>query len=198
MANCCLNTIRIEGPEADLLLLKQRINAVRKEKNKKGWDLYRLLLRLGVQEETAAAADCRDDFTGGDATIEDGVLHLDTESAWSFADEGWELLRTMFPEIDVYYLAEEPANGVFVTNDIARKYFKSIYYLDFSEDGEESQTEYFDDEKSLVDYVRDNFDNSVSTFRQARQALTDFSNSGRDSYAELLTISYDNESNLIH
>lgn len=197
MANTCINLIRIEGPEKDLLALKDHINAVRKdEKARRYRNLYLLLLRLGYPEAETKKFDIREDFTGGDAEIENGILKLDTESAWSFQCSGWEAVRKKFPAVSIYYLAEELGCCVFETNDTAGRHFPYKYCLDWWDeklcDGE---TEYFNDDCSLIEYVHDHFDSSVGTFEQAKKALEAFGE--KDNLANLTEIQYNSEYELL-
>lgn len=198
MSNTCMNTIRIEGPEKDLLDLKDHINAVRKDEKAKHYrNLYLLLLRLGYPQSEAEEFDIREDFTGGDAEIENGILKLDTESAWRFQSSGWEAVRKKFPAVSIYYLAEELGNDIFETNDTARRHFPYKYCLDWWDEQEgNGETEYFADDCSLIEYVHDNFDSAVGTFEQAQKALQSYNKSPYDSYANLTEIHYNTEYNL--
>lgn len=197
MSNTCMNTIRIEGPEKDLLALKDHINAVRKDEKAKHYrNLYLLLLRLGYPQSEAEGFDIRDDFTGGDAEIENGILKLDTESAWRFQSSGWEAVRKKFPAVSVYYLAEELGNCVFETNDIARRHFPYKYCLDWWDEQEgNGETEYFNDDCSLIEYVHDHFDSTVGTFEQAEKALQAFGE--KDNLANLTEIHHNTEYELL-
>lgn len=199
MANICINSIRIEGPEKDLLTLKDHINAVRKDKKSSHYrNLYLLLLRLGYPESEAKKLDIREDFTGGDAEIENGILRLDTESAWSFQSSGWEAVRKKFPAVSIYYLAEELGNGLFETNDTARRHFPYKYCLDWWDEEEgNGETEYFNDDCSLIEYVHEHFDSAVSTFEQAEKALQTINETPLDSYANLTEIHYNTEYQLL-
>lgn len=199
MANTCINTIRIEGPQKDLLALRDHINAVRKDENAKHYrNLYLLLLRLGYPQSEAEEFDIREDFTGGDAEIENGILKLDTESAWSFQSSGWEAVRKKFPAVSIYYLAEELGNCVFETNDTARRHFPYLYCLDWWDEKKgDGETEYFNDDNFLIEYVHDHFDSTVGTMEQAEKALRAYNNSPDDSYANLTEIHYNTEYQLL-
>lgn len=197
MSNTCINTIRIEGPEKDLLALKDHINAVRKEEKAKHYrNLYLLLLRLGYPQSEAKKFDIREDFTGGDAEIENGILKLDTESAWRFQSSGWEAVRKKFPAVSIYYLAEELGNCLFETNDTARRHFPYKWCLDWwDEEIVDGATEYFNDDCSLIEYVHDHFDSTVGTFEQAQKALQAFGKN--DNFANLTEIHYNTEYDLL-
>lgn len=197
MSNTCMNTIRIEGPEKDLLALKDHINAVRKDKEAKHCrNLYILLLRLGYPQSKAEEFDIREDFTGGDAEIENGILKLDTESAWRFQSSGWEAVRKKFPAVSIYYLAEELGNCLFETNDTTRRHFPYKYCLDWWDEREgNGETEYFNDDCSLIEYVHDHFDSTVGTFEQAEKALQAFGE--RDNLANLTEIHHNTEYELL-
>lgn len=199
MSNCCLNTIKIEGPEPDLLSLRDHINAVRRDPLSKQYrNLYLLLLRLGYSEEEAKNTEMREDFTGGDAEIRDGVLCLDTESAWDFQGAGWEMVHSKYSNCSIYFQAEEFGCDIFCTNDTSGHLFPDKYCLDWGDDETgECDMEYFHDDCSLIEYVHDHFDSTVGTFEEAKAALKEFSEGNRcDAYANLYEISYMTEYNL--
>lgn len=198
MSNTCTNSIRIEGPEKDLLALKDHINAVRKDEKAKHYrNLYLLLLRLGYPKSEAEEFDIREDFTGGDAEIENGILKLDTESAWRFQSSGWEAVRKKFPAVSIYYLAEELGNCLFETNDTARRHFPYKYCLDWWDEGiGDGETEFFNDDCSLIEYIHDSIDSTVGTFEQAQKALRAY-NESPDSYANLTEIHFNTEYELL-
>ncbi len=186
MANTCFNSIKIEGPEKDLTILRDHINAICKNRHNNIYrDLYLLLLRLGISKKKAQDAEVRDDFTFEGATLENGILSLNTESAWNFQLSGWELVKKALPSIKIWYLSEELCNDIFITNDHDRRLFTTKWFLD----SEDVEPEYFDDDDSLIKYVHDNCDSSVNTMEDLRRFLDDAESEGR--FFSLHEISYD-------
>jgi len=176
MANTCFNSIRITGPQEHLEKLQQlitdiaRIFETRYEKSM----MYSLLKSLGYHDHDLYAnpdADYREEFKpdalGAPLKIEDGVLELSTESAWDFHTESWELIRKALPGTQVYYLAEELCGDVFITNDVERRFFKTKWYLD----SEEVDSEYFNDNRALVEFVHDKLDSTVETIEDVHAFL---------------------------
>ena len=199
MANTCFNTIRIEGPAKDLESIKAHIDSViRNEDNSEypnGYGLFRLLLLLGYKADELMDTGCRDEFYEH-PEIKDGILHLSTESAWCFQDEGWKLVKRKYPKNSIYYVAEEFGCDVFETNDTDRKHFKTRYALDWGDESGDGEVAYFDDTCSLIEYVHDQIDSGVGNWQEMKEALEGL-NDGEDSFPNLHTITYDNTFELI-
>ena len=100
--------------------------------------------------------------------------------------------------MSIYYLAEELGNCIFETNDTARRHFPYTYCLDWwDEEIGDGETEYFNEDSSLIEYVHDHFDSTVATFEQAKKALRAYNDSPDDSYANLTEIHYNTEYDLL-
>lgn len=58
-------------------------------------------------------------------------LKIEYESAWRPANEIWETVFQKYaPSCHFYWYAEEPGSEVYMSNDIAKKYFDHDYVLD--------------------------------------------------------------------
>ena len=196
MSNCCCNIIKIEGPQADLLSLRDHINAVRALPLSMDYShLARLLLRLGYSEKDIDGIDLRENFTGGEAVVENNILTLDTESSWDFKGSGWEKVHSKYSNCSIYFSAEEFGCDIFETNDTSGHLFGSKYCLDWADDAEGTgETEYFADDCELIEYVHDNFDSTVGTFEEAKAALGAFEEDESGSrFVSLHEIEYNTE-----
>lgn len=200
MSNCCCNIVAIEGPEADLLSLRNHINAVCSLPLNTGYShLALLLLRLGYSKDDLKDLALAEDFTGGKAVIENGILTLSDESANTFKGDGWEKVHAKYSKCSIYFCAEEFGCDIFETNDTSGHIFGSKYCLDWADDEAGSgEVEYFDDDNALIEYVRANFDPSVNTLEQAKAALDVFEEDDTsDRFASLHEIEYNTEYKLL-
>lgn len=90
-----------------------------------------------------------------EAYIEDGVLYISEESAWSRGSSMRQLVEQMnIPEdpdndLIVYFKSEEPGFEIYETNDDEGLYYSERFVFDTSEDGRE----YYSNIKDLCDDV---------------------------------------------
>lgn len=194
MANCCCNSIKVTGPEKDLKKLSKHICAVIDDAKKINIYNYPgmddLLQALGYTPEQLKDIRRREWFNNDKPKIEDGILSLCTESAWSFQGEAWELVKKKYPKLDIYFQAEELGNDIFCTNDTTGKYFPERYLLDWNKDGN-GEMEFFNDNDDFIKYVKDNIDEEINDFESAMKALKDINENGvEDDFAYLHEVEY--------
>lgn len=195
MANTCCNTIKVTGPEKDLDQLNKHICAVIDDAKKTSIYNYPgmndLLQALGYTPEQLKDIRRREWLNNDRPKIEDGVLSLNTESAWNFQGEAWELVKKKYPSLDIYYQAEETGMDIFCTNDTTGKYFQDKYLLDWYRD-DDGEMEYFQDDTALIEYVQKNIDSTVSTFEDVQELLDTINKESDDNFARLHKIEYEN------
>lgn len=73
-----------------------------------------------------------------------------TETAWGEINEVWDLVMRHYKTLEYYYLAEEPGNLHFVTNDVNEEHFPESFYV---YDDVNNQTEYPQCEEELLKYM---------------------------------------------
>lgn len=56
--------------------------------------------------------------------INKSTLKFTTYTAWCSCYELFELICQKFPSLDYYFISTEPNNGVYITNDNEKKYFR--------------------------------------------------------------------------
>lgn len=173
MANTCCNSIRIDGPAADLKKIHAAALAAQNEINVEKSDLYRMLERLGATEERLEGIRCREDYTGGPVEYDEETetVIIESESANSFQHDAWQLVKKMFPKVSIYYRADEPGNMLFVTNDVYGVHFHTRLRVDWSTADGGGEIAYLDDPDEFVPYVKKNINPTVETEEQARLAL---------------------------
>lgn len=172
MANTCINQIKITGDLKDLKTIHDKIeNALRNGTN----GYHRLnakdFLSLFNVEKKCIPHDLREDITDIDE-IKDDVLRIWSESSWNFKQEIWRALRTKFPEIKIYYLAEEFGNDVFETNDPTGTFFPQKFALDYEQVGNpDAGIEYFNSEEDLLKFCRKTFKKRYSSAENVKKKL---------------------------
>lgn len=148
-----MTTYVLVGSQADVEKIK---SAVEHHESEEGgdpdWEGY-TLKALGITnlEKRSIRGFIRDkDYIGpiGDG---DAQLNLYAEEAWS-RTEFAELLGEKFPDVDVWWMAEETGMGIYQTNDSEGGFFPERYFVDTCIDGE-YESEYFCDEQAAYAWI---------------------------------------------
>ncbi len=101
---------------------------------------------------------------------DDGAVRFNVMSAWSEPYEVIQLLHFKYPNLEFYFLAEEPGMGHFVTNDKSGEQFPERYYFSEPDDCEP----FYYEEEELEDFLRDVgkfLGKEVKTAEEARDAI---------------------------
>lgn len=119
-----------------------------------------------------------------EAYIEDGVLYISEESAWSRGSSMRQLVEQMnIPEdpdndLIVYFKSEEPGFEIYETNDDEGLYYSERFIFDTSEDGRE----YYSNIKDLCDDVNSYLeeDNDFKAFDDVVEHLNKYNKENED------------------
>ena len=95
-----------------------------------------------------------------DFSLDDGVLSIDTETAWSEMQEVRQFIQKVYPSLEIFYYEEEPGWGIYQTNDHDKRFFSFRYILD---DLEGDGPEYYDDTDSLLEAASEIFGKELKT-----------------------------------
>ena len=110
--------------------------------------------------------------------LHDGIFELDTETAWGEMNEVWDLVMSHYETLSYYYLAEEPGNLHFVTNDIDEEYFPENYYI---YDSVLSQTEYAHCDEDLLEYMAKTLEvEKIDSLKELDKLLEEFDENNPD------------------
>ena len=119
-----------------------------------------------------------------EAYIEDGVLYISEESAWSRGSSMRQLVEQMnIPEdpdndLIVYFKSEEPGSEIYETNDDEGLYYSERFIFDTSEDGRE----YYSNIKDLFDDVNSYLEeeNDFKAFDDVVERLNKYNKENED------------------
>ena len=95
-----------------------------------------------------------------DFSLDDGVLSINTETAWSEMKEVHQFIQQIYPSLEILYYEEEPGWGIYQTNDHDKRFFSFRYILD---DLEGDGPEYYDDIDSLLKAASEIFGKELKT-----------------------------------
>ena len=101
-------------------------------------------------------------------SLNNGVLSIDTESAWSEMQEVRQLIQTIYPSFEIFYYEEEPGWCSYETNDHDKRFFSQRYILD-DLDGE--GPEYYDDIDSLLKAASEIFGKELKTMADLNEIV---------------------------
>ena len=85
-----------------------------------------------------------------DFSLDDGILSIETETAWGEMDEVRHYIEKVYPAVKIYYYEEECGCEIYQTNDRDGHFFSSRYIFD-NQEGE--GMEYFDKPGTLLAFA---------------------------------------------
>lgn len=120
-----------------------------------------LLMMCGVPEKDIECRGSIQDVQWVDDGIEDGGwIKIGTETAWTpqVEDIVGRLLEDYYPDLRYEFIAEESGCEIYINTDISGRFFTDRYKIDYdiSEiDPKYCDTEYFDNDKDLLDRFKE-------------------------------------------
>ena len=124
---------------------------------------------------------CRGEIS--DYELEDDVLTINMETAWSEMSETRHFIESCFPGLKIYYIEEECGCEVYNPNDSEGRFFSDRYYLD--SDGP-IDDHYFKTIGELAEVISEIVGHPVGeTFKECEQALDDYMEENPDEWYSL-------------
>ena len=103
-------------------------------------------------------------------SLEDGILSIETETAWGEMDEVRHFIEKVYPALKIYYYEEECGCEIYQTNDRHGHFFSSRYIFD-DQDGE--GMEYFDKPETLLAFASRAMAKKLKTIEELNDAVDD-------------------------
>lgn len=187
MANTCFTTYKCvsENPK-DLKKLYRTLQYMDNRKtpvvtngwfNPKRW-LGCLVKALGGDPKKIY---CRGEIC--DYELEDDVLTINMETAWSEMTETRHFIESVFPGMKIYYVEEECGCEIYSTNDADGLFFSDRYYLD--SDGAVDE-HYFETIGELTEVISEIVGHAVGeNFKECEKALEDHMEENPDEWYSL-------------
>ena len=122
---------------------------------------------------------CRGAWLELEKDDDNGALRFDTETAWNDPDEVISFLQEKYPNLEFYFITEEPGMGYYATNDTAGEYFPQRYTITPYDCGEEYQyeegeeQEFFKEIENITGY-------KVTNFEEVEKAVCDYNEKHED------------------
>ena len=109
-----------------------------------------------------------------DMRLEEGVLTIYQETAWSEQAHFRDILHNKYPNLEIYYREEECGLDVYGHNDHTGLYFPEQYVIDCDCDG----LEYYDTLEDAIEAVKDiTGNNNITTEKEMFKAINEYSES---------------------
>ena len=103
-----------------------------------------------------------------DFSLDDGVLSVTTETAWSQMTEVRDYIQKKYPSLEIFYYEEESGWGIYQTNDREKRFFPQRYILDdFEGDG----PKYYNDTDSLLKAASEIFGKELKTMADLNEIV---------------------------
>ena len=113
-------------------------------------------------------------FINEPPSLGENTLEFDAEEAWGVTDFG-EVLEENFPDIKVYFIAEEPGMEIYITNDAEGKFFLTRYYVDTCIKND-YQSEYFETKEEAYKWLSDITQGKITNEEQVDDFNSDVEN----------------------
>lgn len=157
MPNWAYTQYKIKGNSAEVVALYRTIEDLGQRKESllpngfgKFW-LGNLVHALGSDWEKIY---CRGQIL--DYSLENGLLTINTETAWGECSETRHLIQTKYPSLQIFFQTEEPGMCIFQTNDASGEYFPDRWLLDWNDEARDLYIyEYFLDLPAVIEYLKD-------------------------------------------
>lgn len=92
-----------------------------------------------------------------DYSLENGILKINTETAWGEMSDVRHLLETKYPSLQIFFQTEECGMCIFQTNDATGEVFPERWLLDWNDEKENVFIwEYFVDIPAVIEYLKGN------------------------------------------
>ena len=182
MPNWCFTSYVVTGEEKEVCDLYEKMRSLEEREESlvengfgKTW-LGNLVTLLGGDWNTIY---CRGDWSDLTKDDDNGALRFDTETAWCDADETIAFLQEKYPNLEFYFIAEEPGMGYYATNDTAGEYFPQRYTVLPYDSGEEYQYEE-GEEQAFFDEITNLTGCKVNSFEEVEKAVHEYNEQHED------------------
>ena len=92
-----------------------------------------------------------------DYSLENGILKINTETAWGEMSDVRHLLETKYPSLQIFFQTEECGMCIFQTNDATGEIFPERWLLDWNDEKANLYLwEYFGELSAVIEYLKGN------------------------------------------
>ena len=156
MPNWCNTHYTLRGPKSDLEAIEKELNEMENNDPRTPNGFGRLWLGELVDRLGGNSKEC---YCRGEVCYweynEHGDLTIMQETAWCEAEGVRHTIEQKFPDVRVFYLAEEWGNEVYETNDVDGECYTGVDYNVEICNGNESHLEYYGSPEKVAEAIRE-------------------------------------------
>lgn len=156
MANWCSTAVTLTGNADEVNELYQmmvRLENVSEPAINNGFGKTWLGCLVAELGKTWEEVSCRGEWSS--LEMKGDVITFNTESAWSPCTEVFDLIKSVFPSIQIFYFAEEMGCLLLETNDFDGRYYPERYMVDLCTTEEDYMTEYFEERDAALAWIEE-------------------------------------------
>ena len=187
MCNWCYTSYVIDGKRKEVQSLFSKMNNLENRKKPlvdntfgKTW-LGCLVNKLGGNWQEVYCRGAWSDLDWNGA-----ILRFNTETAWGPMNEVFKFIKSIYPSLKIYYMAEEDGNGVFITNDAEGHYFRDRYRIEYDCD-----YEYFTTIEGVLGYVSGVIGKELKSKAAMEAAINDWNDNTEDDDRKIYFVEYE-------
>ena len=176
MPNWCFSSYVATGDAKEVCDLYEKMRSLEEREESlvengfgKTW-LGNLVTLLGGDWNTIY---CRGDWTSLEKDSDDSAVRFDTETAWSDPNEVIDFLQEKYPNLEFYFIAEEPGMNYYATNDTAGEFFPYRYSVIPYDSGEEYQYEE-GEEREFFDEIANITGQQINSLEEVEEAVREY------------------------
>ena len=156
MPNWAYTTYKIKGSESEVAALYNAIETLNQREESllpNGFGKLWLGNLVHVLGGNWNGIYCRGHIL--DYSLENGILSINTETAWGEMSEVRHFIQTMYPSLEIFFQTEEPGMCIFQTNN--SEVFPEKWILDWNDEKSGLYIwEYFTDLPAVIEYLKNN------------------------------------------
>ena len=187
MPNWCYTSYVIDGKRKEVQSLFSKMNNLERRKKSlvdngfgKTW-LGNLVTKLGADWQKVY---CRGSWS--DLDWNGAILRFNTETAWGPMTEVFKFIKSIYPSLEIYYMAEEDGNGVYCSNDVEGRYFRDRYRIEYDCD-----YEYFTTIEGVLGYVSGIIGKELKSKAAMEAAINDWNDNTEDDDRKFYFVEYE-------
>ena len=184
MANYCTTQIVITGNENQVKeifrAMKECENGIFGGQGYGKTSLGNLVTALGGDNCEVYCRGCWDV-----AELNGNEISTWTESAWAQPYEVFDFIKEKFPEVEIYYIAEEPGCCVYETNDVDGRYFSDRYLVDWNTPHGCEEPFYFENLGEALEFISKEAGREINTMEDVEILCNQWQEQNEDYYVYL-------------
>lgn len=173
MPNWCFTSFVVKGDPEQRQDLYEKMKALDERKDvliPNGFGITWLGNLVTVLNGNWEDVYCRGHYF--DLRKDDNVIRFSTETAWSYPDEVISFINTVYPDLIILFMSEEPGMGLYFTNDAGGEFFPDRYILEVGDEDPEYYST--DDEGKLLSDVGKLVGKKLNTVDEAIAAACEY------------------------